>query len=55
MLEKAERFAPGAGKKHRERADAEYAAAVRAGNTERDEPGSGASAPAVAAPGPDEA
>ena len=41
MLEKAERFAPGAGKKHRDRADAEYAAAVRAGNTQRDEPASG--------------
>ena len=28
MLEKAERFAPGAGKKHREKADADYAAAA---------------------------
>ncbi len=34
MLEKAERFAPGAGKKHRERADAAYAEALAAGNAE---------------------
>jgi hypothetical protein len=39
MLEKAERFAPGAGKKHRAKADADYAAAVVAGNSERDEAG----------------
>ena len=49
MLEKAERFAPGAGKKHRDRADAEYAAARRAGNAERDE------APTAVIPQPDEA
>ena len=36
MMEKAERFAPGAGKKHREKAEAEYAAAKVAGNSERD-------------------
>jgi len=35
MLEKAERFAPGAGKKHREQADAAYAEALAAGNSER--------------------
>ncbi len=34
MLEKAERFAPGAGKKHREKADSEYAQAVTDGNSE---------------------
>jgi hypothetical protein len=36
MMEKAERFAPGAGRKHREKADADYAAAKVAGNAERD-------------------
>jgi NADH-quinone oxidoreductase subunit I len=36
MLEKMERFAPGAGKKHREKVDVDYAAAVVAGNSERD-------------------
>ena len=35
-LEKAERFAPGFGKKHKVEADAAYADAKRAGNTERD-------------------
>jgi hypothetical protein len=51
MMEKAERFAPGAGKKHREKADADYARSVVAGNSERDVPGSGGSAPAdTAAP-----
>jgi hypothetical protein len=50
MLEKAERFAPGAGKKHREKRDEEYAAAVVAGNAERDESGTGAPAPAPADP-----
>jgi hypothetical protein len=39
MLEKMERFAPGAGKKHREKVDVDYAAAVVAGNSERDVPG----------------
>jgi hypothetical protein len=34
MMEKAERFAPSAGKKHKIRADAEYAASLAAGNTE---------------------
>ncbi|MHB1710685.1 MAG: NADH-quinone oxidoreductase subunit NuoI [Acidimicrobiales bacterium] len=34
MIEKAERFAPGAGRKHRVRADSEYAASLAAGNTE---------------------
>jgi NADH-quinone oxidoreductase subunit I len=50
MLEKAERFAPGAGKKHREKRDEEYAAAVVAGNSERDESGTGAPTPTP--PGP---
>jgi hypothetical protein len=36
MMEKAQRFAPGAGKKHHSKADADYSAAVRAGNSERD-------------------
>jgi hypothetical protein len=45
MLEKAERFAPGAGKKHRKHADADYAAAVVAGNSERDATGTGAPGP----------
>jgi hypothetical protein len=35
-MEKAERFRPGAGRKHREQTDAAYADAKRAGNTERD-------------------
>jgi hypothetical protein len=35
-MEKAERFRPGFGKKHREEADVAYAAAKRAGNSERD-------------------
>ena len=35
-MEKAERFRPGAGKKHRVEADAAYADAKRAGNSERD-------------------
>jgi hypothetical protein len=35
-LEKAERFRPGFGKKHHDQADADYAEAKRAGNTERD-------------------
>jgi hypothetical protein len=57
MMEKAERFAPGAGKKHREKADAEYAAAKVAGNAERDQtvgggPGSPVTPTAVDAPGP---
>jgi len=41
MMEKAQRFAPGAGKKHREKADADYTAAKRAGNSERDTAGAG--------------
>jgi hypothetical protein len=45
MLEKAERFAPGAGKKHRAQADDDYATAVEAGNSERDEPGTAAPRP----------
>jgi hypothetical protein len=48
MLEKAERFAPGAGKKHRDKADAEYAASVVAGNSERDAQGTGLPSPAPA-------
>ena len=51
MLEKAERFAPGAGKKHRQKADAEYAQSVIDGNSERDEPGTATSAPLPAASG----
>ncbi len=47
MLEKAERFAPGAGKKHKEKADTAYAAAVVAGNSERDESGTGAPTPSA--------
>ena len=39
MMEKAERFAPGAGKKHREKVDADYARSVVDGNSERDEAG----------------
>jgi ferredoxin len=39
-LEKAERFRPGFGKKHKEQADADYAEAKRAGNSERDAIGS---------------
>jgi NADH-quinone oxidoreductase subunit I len=50
MLEKAERFAPGAGKKHRQKRDEEYAAAVVAGNSERDESGTGAPTPTAAEP-----
>jgi hypothetical protein len=61
MLEKAERFAPGAAKKHREKADTAYAAAVVAGNAERDQPGTAAPVPGAeqvpgtpsAAPGSD--
>jgi NADH-quinone oxidoreductase subunit I len=45
MKEKAERFAPGAGKKHRKQADDQYAAAVVAGNSERDVAGTGAPTP----------
>jgi NADH-quinone oxidoreductase subunit I len=50
MLEKAERFAPGAGKKHKEKADSDYAAAVRAGDSNRDVAGSAAPLPAAPAP-----
>jgi len=55
MLEKAERFAPGAGRRHREQADSEYAASVAAGNSERGAQGPGATgpAPAPAVPEPD--
>ncbi len=42
MMEKAERFAPGAGKKHRAKADAEYARSVVEGNAEARTDGSGA-------------
>ncbi|HZM56610.1 MAG TPA: hypothetical protein VFC03_16435, partial [Acidimicrobiales bacterium] len=41
MVEKAERFAPGAGRKHRKQADSDYAEAVAAGNSERDLPAVG--------------
>jgi len=53
MLEKAERFAPGAGKKHREKADSEYAASVVAGNSERDAQGAGAPTPGPPAATPE--
>jgi hypothetical protein len=36
MIQKAERFAPGAGKKYRLKSDSDYSAALTAGNTERD-------------------
>jgi NADH-quinone oxidoreductase subunit I len=49
MLEKVERFSPGAGKKHKIKADTEYAAAVVAGNSERDESGTGAPTPPIGA------
>ncbi len=39
MIEKMERFAPGAGKKYHEKADADYAEAVAQGNVEHEEPG----------------
>jgi NADH-quinone oxidoreductase subunit I len=42
MMEKAERFAPGAGKKHRAKADADYAQSVRDGNSENHNDGAGA-------------
>jgi NADH-quinone oxidoreductase subunit I len=45
MMEKAERFAPGAGKKHRTKADADYARSVVEGNSERDRPGTAEPAP----------
>jgi len=38
MMEKAERFAPGAGKKHRAKADSDYAQSVVDGNSEREYP-----------------
>jgi ferredoxin len=41
MVEKAERFAPGAGRKHRKQVDADYAQAVVDGNAERDVPAAG--------------
>ena len=49
MMEKAERFAPGAGKKHREKADADYAplgggGQRRTGRTGHGRAGSGAAA-----------
>jgi len=39
MIEKAERFAPGAGRKHRADADAAYTAALAAADTEGAEGG----------------
>jgi hypothetical protein len=51
MLEKAERFAPGAGKKHREKADSEYAQAVTDGNTESGVDGGDQSSTSPAATG----
>jgi len=53
MREKAERFAPGFGKRHKELADTAYVDARRAGNSERDAAGS--TTPAVpTVPGPTE-
>ena len=57
MIQKAERFAPGAGRKYRIKSDSDYSAALIAGNSERDsEPmpsaddgGASANAPATAA------
>jgi NADH-quinone oxidoreductase subunit I len=51
MMEKMERFAPGAGKKHHEKADSDYAQAVVDGNVERDEPGGGPVPPVPAEAG----
>ena len=50
MLEKAERFAPGAGKKHREQADAAYAEALAAGNVGAGRRAAGARPPSPPAP-----
>jgi ferredoxin len=50
MVEKVERFAPGAGKKHKAKADAEYVAAVAAGNSDRDELAAGGPTPPAAGP-----
>jgi hypothetical protein len=47
MMEKAERFRPGFGKKHKEAADIAYLDAKRAGNAERDAVGSPTPAPVV--------
>ncbi|MHB8430756.1 MAG: NADH-quinone oxidoreductase subunit NuoI [Acidimicrobiales bacterium] len=47
MLEKAERFAPGAGRKHRVRADASYAASLAAGQGDRSGATSGEPAPSA--------
>ena len=59
MLEKAERFAPGAGKKHRAKADSEYAQAVVDGNSEQTarhhRPGPAAGGQPVRIPTPDRA
>jgi len=44
-MEKAERFRPGFGKKHKQAADLAYADAKRAGNSERDAVGSVTPAP----------
>ncbi len=41
MIEKAERFAPSAARKHRAKGDIDYAAAVEAGNADRHDPGTG--------------
>ena len=52
MIEKAERFAPGAGKKHRAQVDSDYAASLAAGNTEHPAaPAPGTPAPGTPAPG----
>jgi hypothetical protein len=51
MLEKAERFAPGAGRKYHAKADSDYTQAVVDGNVERDETGEGAPSPSASASG----
>ena len=53
MLEKAERFRPGAGARHKEEADIAYLDAKRAGNSERDAIGS-TTPPSEVAPAPAE-
>jgi hypothetical protein len=50
MIQKAERFAPGAGKKYRLKSDSDYSAALTAGNTERDSVPEPTTAPATTAP-----
>ena len=57
LIEKAERFAPGASRKHKAKADAAYTEALTAGNTDRGKTARAVSdaLPDSAAPGPDSA